>query len=197
MFSERQAEIIEKSIEIIANKGIQGLTIKNLSKEIGFSEPAIYRHFKSKSDILIAILSTFEEMAEMMGEMMKNSDDVATDKLSYIFDKMIQVFEATPALVSVIFAEEIFKNEDVLKNKIIGILEKNEETIEGIMKEGQAKGGIRDDLTYQNLALIVMGSLRLLVKRWDLGGHQFPLKKEGMALTLSLKNILSSSVLVR
>jgi AcrR family transcriptional regulator len=197
MFSERQAEIIEKSIEIIANKGIQGLTIKNLSKEIGFSEPAIYRHFKSKSDILIAILSTFEEMAEMMGEMMKNSDDVATDKLSYIFDKMIQVFEATPALVSVIFAEEIFKNEDVLKNKIIGILEKNEETIEGILKEGQAKGGIRDDLTYQNLALITMGSLRLLVKRWDLGGHQFSLKKEGMALILSLKNILSSSVLVR
>jgi len=52
MLTDRQIEIINKSIDIIATKGIQGLTIKNLSKEIGISEPAIYRHFESKTDIL-------------------------------------------------------------------------------------------------------------------------------------------------
>ena len=53
MLTERQQEILDKSIEIISRKGIQGLTIKNLSKEIGISEPAIYRHFESKTDILL------------------------------------------------------------------------------------------------------------------------------------------------
>ncbi|MGC9375649.1 MAG: TetR/AcrR family transcriptional regulator, partial [Bacteroidales bacterium] len=43
MFSERQKEILTTAVEIIAAKGIQGLTIKNLSKEIGISEAAIYR----------------------------------------------------------------------------------------------------------------------------------------------------------
>ncbi|MCD4664213.1 MAG: TetR/AcrR family transcriptional regulator, partial [Bacteroidales bacterium] len=45
MLSDRQQQIIEESIKIIDEKGIQGLTIKNLSKAIGISEPGIYRHF--------------------------------------------------------------------------------------------------------------------------------------------------------
>ncbi len=56
----RQEEIINASIEIISEKGIQNLTIKNLSKAIGISEPAIYRHFDCKMDILLTILSKFE-----------------------------------------------------------------------------------------------------------------------------------------
>jgi len=193
MFSERQGEIIEKSIEIIANKGIQGLTIKNLSKEIGISEPAIYRHFESKTAILLAILSTFEDLSYLLGEMMKNSNDTATEKVAFIFDKMTSVFEETPAMVSAIFAEEIFKNEKVLKEKITGILNANEETIERIMREGQAKGEVRKDLSFQNLALIIMGSLRLLVKRWDLGNHQFSLKDAGAELMFSLKKIIAGA----
>ncbi len=191
MFSERQAEIIDKSIGIIAHKGIQGLTIKNLSKEIGISEPAIYRHFESKTAILIAILDTFEDMSTLMGGLAKNSDDSAPNKIAFIFRSMTDVFMETPALVSVIFAEEIFKNELVLKEKITSILNNNEDTIEGIIKNGQQKGEVRTDLTYQNLALIIMGSLRLIVKRWDLNNHSFNLKKEGEELMNSLEKILS------
>ena len=41
--SERQKEIINASLELIAESGIQSLTIKNLSKKIGLVESAIYR----------------------------------------------------------------------------------------------------------------------------------------------------------
>jgi AcrR family transcriptional regulator len=44
--SDRQKEIIEVSLALIAENGIQGLTIKNLAKRIGFSESAIYRHYE-------------------------------------------------------------------------------------------------------------------------------------------------------
>jgi AcrR family transcriptional regulator len=75
MQTERQVQIIEVAMKLIADKGIQGFTIKNLSKEIGVSKPAIYRHFKSKTDILINILNSFKEMSEMMSEMLVNKTD--------------------------------------------------------------------------------------------------------------------------
>ena len=50
MKTERQQQIIEESINVIHSEGIQGFTIKNLSKAIGLSEAAIYRHFKSKTE---------------------------------------------------------------------------------------------------------------------------------------------------
>ena len=51
-FTERQIEIIDASKDLIGRKGIQNLTIKNLAKKMSFSEPALYRHFKDKTEIL-------------------------------------------------------------------------------------------------------------------------------------------------
>ena len=77
MLTERQQQIIEESIKIIDDKGIQGLTIKNLSKAIGISEPGIYRHFESKTEILLSILNNFKEMAIMLAGIMETYEDSA------------------------------------------------------------------------------------------------------------------------
>ena len=54
--SDRQLEIIEAAGKILTASGLSGLTIKNLAKEMKFSESAIYRHFASKEDIIISLL---------------------------------------------------------------------------------------------------------------------------------------------
>ncbi len=191
MLSERQEQIIDKSICLIADKGIQGFTIKNLSKAIGISEPAIYRHFDSKTHILLTILDNFKEMANMLSNMMADNPMTAIEKISFMFKNMVDMFTETPALVSVIFSEEIFKNEEVLKNKIIEILNTNETTVENIMLKGQENHEIRTDISEKSLALMTMGSLRLMVKRWSLGNYNFNLKEEGTILIASIKAILS------
>ena len=54
--SNRQLEIIAAAGKILTASGVSGLTIKNLAKEMKFSESAIYRHFASKEEIIIAML---------------------------------------------------------------------------------------------------------------------------------------------
>ena len=39
--SDRQKEIIDVSLELIAESGIQGLTIKNLAKKIGLDRKSV------------------------------------------------------------------------------------------------------------------------------------------------------------
>jgi len=192
MLSERQQEIIEVSIDIIANKGIQGLTIKNLSKEIGISEPAIYRHFESKTDILLAILNNFQEMAVFMNEAVLEMEDTAIEKISFMFSKIIEIFSKEPSHISVVFSEEIFKNEEKLKNKIIELMTLKEQAIEQIILQGQEKGEVRTDIDNKTLALIVMGALRFTVKQWDLRKQQENLIEEGNKLIDALKAILSN-----
>lgn len=187
MQTERQAQIIEVAMKLIADKGIQGFTIKNLAKEIGISEPAIYRHFKSKTDILINILNNFKEMSEMMSNMLVNNTDAALDKIDFMFSNMIELFTEQPSIISVIFSEEIFKNETILKEKINEIQNILQHNIENIIDKGQAEGNVRTDIDKGNLALIFMGSLRLLVKRWDFNKQSFSLKLEGKKLLKSFK----------
>ena len=190
MLSERQQQIIEESINIIDEKGIQGLTIKNLSKAIGISEPGIYRHFESKTEILLSILNNFKDMAEMLSGMMKDFEGTAIEKIDFMFSRMLDLFSETPSMVSVIFSEEIFKNEELLKLKITEVLNLHAQTIEIIIAKGQEENNVRKDIELKTLALMIMGSLRLLVKRWDLNNHNFNLNKEGSKLIKGLDKIL-------
>jgi len=193
MQTERQIQIIESSMELIASKGIQGFTIKNLSKAIGISEPGIYRHFESKTEILLSILNNFKEMAEMLSELMKTFEGTAHEKIDFMFSRMLDLFSETPSMVSVIFSEEIFKNEELLKLKISEIMNMHAQTIEYIIARGQEEKNVRKDIEVKTLALIIMGSLRLLVKRWYIIKHNFDLNNEGRKLIIGLDKILACS----
>ncbi|HDO27178.1 MAG TPA: TetR/AcrR family transcriptional regulator [Bacteroidetes bacterium] len=190
--TERQREIIEVALDLIAGKGIQGLTIKNLSKTIGITEPAIYRHFESKTAILMALLDNFREMAEMLSGLMNTFQGSAAEKIGFMFTKMLSLFSETPSMVSVVFSEEIFKNDELLKNKIVEILNLHAQTIEKIIRQGQLENNVRQDIDEKSLTLLVMGSLRLLVKRWDLNNHNFNLIQEGKDLIEVLSKILEN-----
>lgn len=71
----RQLEIIEAAGKILTASGVSGLTIKNLAKEMQFSESAIYRHFKSKEDIIIAMLNY---LADNIDKRLANLDSSLT-----------------------------------------------------------------------------------------------------------------------
>jgi AcrR family transcriptional regulator len=189
MLSERQLQIISESIIIIDNKGIQGLTIKNLSKAIGISEPGIYRHFTSKTEILLTMLDSFKETAIKLAKLLESHEASAPQKLDLLFSKLLEFLTETPAIVSVIFSEEIFKNEEVLKMKIVEILNFQSKTIEKIISDGQHNNELRKDIDNKSLALMAMGSLRLLVKKWDMNSHNFNLTTEGKKLIDNLKKI--------
>lgn len=189
--TKRQEEIIDISIGIIAEQGIQGLTIKNLSKKIGISEPAIYRHFDSKTEILLAILNNFSEMAFFLNDVMDSNTDTAANKIEFMFSRIIDIFKETPSYISVIFSEEVFKNEEVLKNKIVAILTKNENTVEKILKKGQENDEVRTDINYKNLALIVMGTLRFKIKQWDLNDYHGDIIKDGNSILNSIKLVIA------
>ncbi|HAE87372.1 TPA: TetR/AcrR family transcriptional regulator [Candidatus Marinimicrobia bacterium] len=190
MKTDRQKEIINVSLELLTDYGIQGLTIKNLSKKIGISEPAIYRHFDNKVEILSALLDFFRQNNECFFEKEVGESIPAPDKIENILMNHFRVFTENPSLVTVIFAEELFRNEAALSDKVISIMEYNSSVIQTILDEGQAAGTIRMDIPAEHLTLIVLGTLRLFVKKWQLTGASFSLMDEGLKLTTSLKNLL-------
>ncbi|MBK7271330.1 MAG: helix-turn-helix transcriptional regulator, partial [Flavobacteriales bacterium] len=52
----RQLEIMEAAGQLMTESGYAALTTKRLAERMGFSEPALYRHFKNKEEILLTML---------------------------------------------------------------------------------------------------------------------------------------------
>jgi AcrR family transcriptional regulator len=189
--TDRQKEIINVSIELIAESGIQSLTIKNLAKKIGFAESAIYRHYENKIQILLAILDFFGKSTEHFFANQLNSNDNAIIKIENLFQNHFKKFSATPSLVTVIFSEEIFRNEVELTEKVKEIMTRNTATLKTIIEIGQRNGEIRADIESSHLSIMIMGSLRMFVKQWHMSNYTFNLKEKGAEFINSIKILIN------
>lgn len=182
-FTERQIEIMEAATARIDAHGIQQLTIKNLAADLGLSEPALYRHFKGKNEILLGVLDYF--MGEMKGRLAGVMDRSYPDKgaeLRAIFDSQLRTFTAKPAVVSVIFAESIFHFDDTLSAKVAQIMALMQETIKQNVVAGREAGHYSKLVGAGTLTTIILGSMRLAVLKWKLGGHRSDLLSDGKAV---------------
>ncbi len=188
--TKRQKDIIDASIELIAEKGIQELTIKNLSKKIGIVESAIYRHFKSKMDILISILSLFRESKEMMNKELSALEADYTEKLKQMLQKRFTFFSSNPAIAAVIFSEELFRNDRRLSDFVYKIMQYNQKVIIDILENGQQIGEFRDDVPAKELAFMITGALRLVVTQWRIADYSFDLQEEGRRLWKTIEILI-------
>lgn len=186
----RQSEILKEAIKLIAEKGIQGLTIKNLAKSINVTEPAIYRHFENKQQILVGILSFYSENKENYLTTIGNDSINPIIKLKSIFESRFKYFSKNPAIASVIFSEELFRNDRLLSDRVFEIMNSSQKIMLEIIKKGQNLNTIIDSVPAEQLAFIITGALRLIVTKWRLSNYSFNLEDEGLILWNSIEQII-------
>lgn len=179
-FTERQIEIIEAATKRIDEHGIQDLTIKTLAADLNLSEAALYRHFKSKNEILLGLLTYFiEEMKERLAIILSNKDRKPSELLKDLFDSQLKTFVEKPSVVSVIFSESIFQFNKELSDTVSSMMELMQTYIESIVKKGQAEGTLSKIVGVSTTSTIIMGGMRITVLKWKLSGHKSDLIKDG------------------
>lgn len=100
------------------------------------------------------------------------------EKISLLFSRNFEAFSQSPSLVQVIFSEELFRGESGLIGRVYEIISKKLNALVKLTEEGQKNNEIRNDVEAGQLAVIIIGSLRLFIKKWQYSDYSFDIKKE-------------------
>ena len=163
-FSERQIEIIVAATKRIDEHGIQDLTIKTLAADLNLSEAALYRHFKSKNEILLGLLTYFiDEMKDRLAVILSNKHQSPSALLKDLFNSQLKTFVAKPSVVSVIFSESIFQFNKELSDTVSSMMKLMQTHIETIVRKGQSDGSFSKIVGVSTTTTIIMGGMRITV----------------------------------
>ncbi|NPB08389.1 MAG: TetR/AcrR family transcriptional regulator [Aquificae bacterium] len=67
--SDTKQKILESALKLFSRKGFKETTIKDIAKEVGITEGAIYRHFTSKDEIINELLTNItRELKEKISQ---------------------------------------------------------------------------------------------------------------------------------
>lgn len=160
---ERKKEIIDAARQLIMREGVQGVTIKNISRKNRISEPAIYRHFENKRAILLGVIENFEGNLMAATEKPIERRRNPLDKLKEIMRTHLIFTEKKRGMLFAITAESIHFNDDFLRRRILQVIEKYKGRIKNILNEAKREGFLREDLNLDVAALAFFGLIQTAI----------------------------------
>jgi AcrR family transcriptional regulator len=178
---ERQKTIIDEALNIIHEGGYEALSIRELASRVKISEPAIYRHFLNKEDIVLGILSRISSFdTKLISSIEKKETPI--EKLNEFISFHFEFLEKNKNMTSVIFSEDMFTQSKILKEKLMQILSHRQKLIIDIVNEIQGNNKI-DSVNAAELSKIIIGFIRMTVLEWKLNEFKFSLTEKGKSIT--------------
>lgn len=188
--SKRQQEIIESAGKLLMEKGIKGLTTKNLAQEMGFSESALYRHFKNKEDIVLLLISYLSENINSRFQTILKLEATAEEKFIALFTSQFQFFKKNPHFIVIVLSDGLMDNSENIKNSIKKLIETNFLAIKKIMIEGQQSNLFNQETEADSLVHFAIGTFRLQMLQWKLSNFNFDIEVKGMKTMTDLLTLM-------
>lgn len=148
--------ILDTAERLFVEKGYESTSIQNIIDELGgLTKGAIYHHFKSKEEILLAIGSRIDKEKNAYLISLRNSREMnAAEKLKKMFEISItdsdnaNFFKAAPIFM---------KNPHLLIHQIENIFTKIvPEFMEPVMKEGLQDGSIQTEYPKEIAEVVIL-----------------------------------------
>jgi TetR/AcrR family transcriptional regulator, fatty acid metabolism regulator protein len=173
----RKKQIMDAARKLIMRSGSEHVTIKNMAKEVGISDSAIYRHFKSKTEILSFLA---DHISDGLIHDIKAARTVGFNSMN-IIDEILRThltkIKQKRGLSFLVLAEIISFGDKSLNKKVSDNIGVYVEHLRLVLSDGVRAGVVRQDINLDAAALLLFGMIQGLVNIWALNAYKFDLVK--------------------
>jgi AcrR family transcriptional regulator len=172
----RQQQIVDAAAILIFKYGSEHLTVKKIAAEVGISEAAIYRHFKSKKSILSFLLKHIEEvlLSDISPETVTNKP-VTLDTIENIIRSHFSMISMRKGISFQVIAEIISLGDRKLNKQASQAIDKYISRLKELLTEGVRDGAVRQDIDLEASATLLFTLIQGLVNIWSLSEGSFNL----------------------
>jgi AcrR family transcriptional regulator len=144
--TDRRSQIIKSAVGLMSDRGLAGTTTARIAADVGVSEPALYRHFASKQDILLAALD------DISARLLFNTITAASDETDIVsslkkmsaafYDYVMSNQDEIRVLIEVMNAVVEQDMRQAVRDRFAQMLA----IVESLVAEGIRQGTLRKDL---------------------------------------------------
>lgn len=159
-YDERRNEIIDTAERLFAIKGYEQCSVNDILAEIGIAKGTFYHYFKSKEEVLDAVIDKATDIiAERVSAVADNPDLSFDDKILQLFLAMKIENQMEEGLL-----EEMHKVENTLMHQksLVSVIEMLTPLLTHVVKEGNRRGAFHCEYPEQFMQIFLSSALTLL-----------------------------------
>ena len=148
----RQEQILDTTLEIIAEKGLAGVNTSEIAQRIGIVPSALYRHFENKDALIDALLDrTHSILFENVRKISMESSG-ASKNLRSLFLLHIEFIRKNPGIPKLVFSDAAVFGSPERKKKVIFIVRNYMNKLKEIAEKGIREGELMNDISSEAVA---------------------------------------------
>jgi len=178
----RKQQIIDAARKLIIKKGSEHLTVRAMAKEVGLTEAAIYRHFRSKREILSFLMNHIMDTMLHDFERTATENSPSMDTIDQALKHHLSEIEQRKGMSFQIIAEIISLGDKKLNREVYEKLNVYIDRIQSLLSEGVRGGYVNEKIDLGASALMLFGMTQGLANIWALSGYSFNLGEKYEAL---------------
>ena len=159
--AERREQIAQAVLHIIGTTGITSLTTTTLAREIGVTSGALFRHFKSRDEIL---REAVRYATRQIDETFPDEALPATERIVELARNRLQVLRSEPGVAWLLRSDQASL---ALPNDAVRLLRgrarRTRQYILAAIEDGVAEGSIRGDIAPEILLVPIMGTIHAVL----------------------------------
>ena len=174
----RQEQIAQAAVDLVGSQGMKGLSMGGVARRLGLVPSALYRHFRSKDQIIDAILDLLRErlLGNVAGVCQETSDPL--ERLQRVLMRHIKLIRENQGLIRVIFSEEVHHGHPERKARVYKTIKGYLDALAEIVHQGQQEGVIRPDVDPGTISVMFLGLIQPGAILWHLSEGKFDVTKQ-------------------
>ncbi len=177
----RRERLIITAIQIIDELGIKGLSTREIAKREGVSEATLFRHFKNKNELLLAVLDNFTQFDSDLFQSAQLKSLNPKESIRYILHSYMEYYESYPAMTAIMQSFDALKYEDELSEKVQAIIKHRSALLKHLVDDAQRLGEIRAGVEGGALVDAMWGLCMFICLRWRIEGQTFSIKEKTLS----------------
>jgi len=173
-----QQAIVDAAKKIIIARGFESLTIRAIAREISVTEGALYRHFKSKHEIISLLIDDIENSLLSVIEIPARFSGDPIAKLRKIFEAHLSNAEQRKGMTSIVINESFAVKDRRIKKKMLKVMGSYQEILKEVLREGIRLKRIDAKVDVEAAGLAFFGMVQAAVTFWALGDYSYHLKSQ-------------------
>lgn len=150
---QRREQLLDSAARCFARSGYRGTTTAAIAAEAGVSEPIIYRHFKNKRDLFIALIEKVADDVFHNWETASRSAKTPLEKLQVLLYRNPATSDpGTRAVYQLLFHASTEVSDPKIHEAIRDHYERYVKALSKVMREAQDAGQLRSDVPAEWLA---------------------------------------------
>ncbi|MEN6450959.1 MAG: TetR/AcrR family transcriptional regulator [Thermoguttaceae bacterium] len=169
----RREQIAEAAMSIVASHGLRRLSLAAVARRVGLVPSGIYRHFKNKEELLVAVVDRVEERLLANVEAARQESDDPLEQLRSVVMRHVRFIREGRAVPRIIFADDVHESSAKRRQRVLKTFNHYATAVGDIVRAAQAQGRIRQDFDPQTLVMMLFGIIVPAGILWHLTDGRF------------------------